>query len=253
MRGSLNSVVIAIMMVYLVQIQFNINFMFTMASTTEEYMVSFSRCNNLLYIPQEREQKKTIPLAEDGKEWISQGEIEFDRYTVSYRPDTPIVLNGVTFKINSKEKIGVVGRTGAGKSTLCIAICRIIEKNSGAIKIDGVDISKLGLIDLRSRITIVPQEATLFKGTLRFNLDPENKNDDFEIMRLLNKAGLADLTLRDGNGLGFLVENKGENMSSGEKQIICICRAILRVSHTHPILLILSWIFINGASRKTRW
>jgi ATP-binding cassette subfamily C (CFTR/MRP) protein 1 len=139
-------------------------------------------------------------------------------------------LSDINITINPREKIGVVGRTGAGKSTLCIAICRIIEKHSGSIRIDGIDISGVGLADLRSRITVVPQEATLFKGTLRFNLDPEDKNDDSEIMRLVNKAGLIDLTIRDGSGLGFNIDAKGENLSSGEKQLICICRAVLRVS-----------------------
>ena len=108
------------------------------------------------------------------------------------------------------EKIGVVGRTGAGKSTLCLALCRIMEAHSGCIKIDGVDISTVGLSDLRTRITIIPQEATLFEGTLRFNLDIENKCEDSEIMRLLNKAGLLDLIMRDGNGLDYKI---GEQVS----------------------------------------
>ena len=116
-------------------------------------------------------------------------------------------------------------------STMCIAICRIIEKYSGYIKIDGVDISTVGLADLRNRITVVPQEAILFRGSLRFNLDPENKNEDQEIIRLINEAGLSDLIMRDGVGLDFKIESKGDNLSSGEKQLICICRAILRVSH----------------------
>lgn len=193
-------------------------------------MVSFNRCHNMLNIPQEAEQRLPVPLDIKGQPWISEGKIEFDHYSVRYRPETELVLNDITLTINSGEKVGVVGRTGAGKSTLCIALCRIIEKCSGAIRIDGVDISTVGLTDLRTRITIVPQEATLFKGTLRFNLDPEGRNDDQEIMRLLNKAGLIDLTLRDGSGLDFQIEHKGENLSSGERQLVCICRAILRVS-----------------------
>lgn len=201
-----------------------------MAATVEEQMVSFNRCYNLLDIPQEAERHKLIPRDQNGNHWIHTGKVEFDHYTVRYRPDTEIVLNDICLTINPKEKIGVVGRTGAGKSTLCIAICRIIEKYSGAIKIDDVDISTVGLTDLRQRITIIPQEATLFKGTLRFNLDPEGKNTDAEIMNLLNKAGLIDLTIRDGSGLDFHIDTRGENLSSGEKQLITICRAILRVS-----------------------
>jgi ATP-binding cassette, subfamily C (CFTR/MRP), member 1 len=184
----------------------------------------------LLRIPQEAESRLPIPQTSSKKPWMSDGKIEFCSYSVKYRPDTEIVLNDISITINPREKIGVVGRTGAGKSTLCIAICRIIERQSGCIKIDGIDINTLGLADLRSQITIIPQEATLFNGTLRFNLDPEGRNEDEEIMRLLNKAGLTDLFLRDGNGLDLQIDSKGENLSSGEKQLICICRAILRVS-----------------------
>jgi ATP-binding cassette, subfamily C (CFTR/MRP), member 1 len=218
------------MMVRLINIQSSLTEMFSAGSQVEGQMISFNRCYNLLNVPQEAEQHKPIPLDVNGDPWITQGKIEFDHYFVRYRPDTELVLSDISITINPGEKVGVVGRTGAGKSTLCMAICRIIEKESGSIRIDGVDISTVGLTDLRNRITVVAQEATLFKGTLRFNLDPEEKNDDGEIMRLINKAGLTDLTLKDGSGLDYSIDAKGENLSSGEKQLICICRAILRVS-----------------------
>lgn len=224
--------VTAIMMIHLINIQLSLTEMFSFGAQVEGYMVAFSRIYNLLSIPQEAEQKKFIPFDNDENQWISQGKLEFDHYSVRYRPETELVLSDINITINPKEKIGVVGRTGAGKSTLCISIWRIIEKYSGSIRIDGIDISTVGLTDLRSRITVIPQEATLFKGTLRFNLDPEDKNNDDEIMRLINKAGLTDLIVRDGSGLDFNIDVKGENLSSGEKQLICICRAILRVSIT---------------------
>jgi ATP-binding cassette, subfamily C (CFTR/MRP), member 1 len=223
------------MMVHLINIQLSLTEMFASGAQVEGFMVSFSRCYNLLSIPQEAKQKKLIPVDHEGNQWISRGKIEFDHYFVRYRPETELVLSDINITINPNEKIGVVGRTGAGKSTLCISICRIIEKYSGGIKIDGIDISTVGLTDLRNRITVIPQEATLFKGTLRFNLDPENKNDDDEIMRLINKAGLTDLTVRDNSGLDFNIEVKGENLSSGEKQLICICRAILKVSFSSSL------------------
>ncbi|CAI2362549.1 unnamed protein product [Moneuplotes crassus] len=227
-KDSLDPVIIAIMMVYLIMIQLNLTLLFQMTSNMEEHMVSFTRCLNICGIPQEATQRKVIPCDADGNPWISKGSITFKDYCVRYRPETELVLQDINLEIQSGEKIGVVGRTGAGKSTLCIAICRIIEKYSGSILIDGVDISKVGLADLRSRITVIPQESTLFKGTLRFNLDPDGKSSEEEIMRLLDKAGLIDLIMRDGKGLDFEIESKGDNLSSGEKQLICICRAILR-------------------------
>jgi len=97
---------------------------------------------------------------------------------LKYRPTTEVVLNKLSFVAKPGEKIGVVGRTGAGKSTVCLALSRIVELYGGKIKIDGVDISQINLHLLRSKITVIPQDPTLFTGTLRFNLDPENKVTD---------------------------------------------------------------------------
>ena len=97
---------------------------------------------------------------------------------MKYRPDTETVLNGLTFITKSGEKIGIVGRTGAGKSTISLALSRIVEIFKGQILIDGIDITKIPLDELRDRITLIPQDPTLFTGTLRFNLDPENKFSD---------------------------------------------------------------------------
>lgn len=107
-----------------------------------------------------------------------------------------MVLRKLNFSIKAGEKIGVVGRTGAGKSTMTLAMTRIIEICGGKIEVDGVDINKINLQQVRESITIIPQEPTLFKGTLRFNLDPENKVSDKEILQLLEKAGLVELILK---------------------------------------------------------
>mmetsp|Transcript_24977 Transcript_24977/g.28657 ORF Transcript_24977/g.28657 Transcript_24977/m.28657 type:complete len:195 (-) Transcript_24977:38-622(-) len=109
-----------------------------------------------------------------------------------------------------------------------MALCRFIEPFAGDIFIDGVNISQVGLADLRDRITVIPQDTALFEHTLRFNLDPDNKATDGEIMELVNKAALTNLVLRDPLGLDAKIHVKGGNLSSGEKQLICICRAILR-------------------------
>lgn len=140
------------------------------------------------------------------------------------------MLHNLSFKINSGEKIGIVGRTGAGKSTICLAMSRIVEIFEGSIQIDGVDIQKIDLDDLRSRVTVIPQDPTMFTGSLRFNLDPEEKCQDEQITDLLQQCQLQNLLDNDPKGLHQEITDNGSNLSSGERQLICICRAILRKS-----------------------
>ena len=147
-----------------------------------------------------------------------------------YRPGTEIVLNNLTFEAKPGEKIGVVGRTGAGKSTICLSLSRIVEIIEGNIMIDGIDIRKMDLSFLRSKITVIPQDATIFTGSLRFNLDPEDKVTDNRIIEILKAAKLEDLLNKNEKGLLQQLEENGTNLSSGERQLICICRAILRRS-----------------------
>lgn len=111
--------------------------------------------------------------------------MEFSGVSLKYRPDTEIVLNKLSFRVQQGEKIGVVGRTGAGKSTICLSISRIVEIFEGQIFIDGVDIQKIPLDELRRRITVIPQDPTMFTGTLKFNLDPEGVVSDNEMIELL--------------------------------------------------------------------
>jgi ABC-type multidrug transport system fused ATPase/permease subunit len=149
---------------------------------------------------------------------------------LKYRPTTEVVLDQLTFKALPGEKVGVVGRTGAGKSTICLSLSRIVEIVGGSIVIDGEDISKLDLKDLRASITVIPQDPTMFTGTLRFNLDPESTCSDERILEVLKKASLEDLLNREDKGLLTELTENGQNLSSGERQLICICRAILRSS-----------------------
>ena len=136
------------------------------------------------------------------------------------------MLKGLSFEIIGGEKIGIVGRTGAGKSTLSLSLTRIVEICNGYILIDGHNIADINIEHLRQKVTIIPQDPTLFTGTLRFNIDPENKVSDEEIKSLLFKAGLEHLSDRDL--LSLEISENGDNLSSGEKSLICICRAILR-------------------------
>ena len=172
--------------------------------------------------------RKLVPLDENGDKWVTSGRISFENFSARYRPNTDFVLKDINIEINPGEKIGVVGRAGAGKSTLFLSICRFLESSFGSIEIDGVDISEVGLNDLRENITVIPQDSAIFENTLRFNLDPDKLATDDQIMELLQKASLTDLVTREAKGLNS--EIKGSDLSSGEKQLICICRAIIRVS-----------------------
>lgn len=126
-----------------------------------------------------------------------------------------MVLRGLSFTVLPGEKVGIVGRTGAGKSTICLSISRIVELFAGQIFLDGLDIAKLDLAYVRSKITVIPQDPAMFEGTLRFNLDPFNEASDSEIIRLLEEAGLDDLIKR--GGVDLKIEEGGSNLSSGEK------------------------------------
>ena len=190
----------------------------------ESSMVSYDRCLKITNVPQE-DQRPFDPHMTD---WPQHPSIEFKDFSLRYRSDTELVLNHLSFKIDAKQKIGVVGRTGAGKSTICLALCRLVEAAAGQILIGDIDISKISLENLRASIAIIPQDPTLFEGTLRYNLDPENSISDQQLIDLLKLASLDSLITRDDKGLDQHIEEKGQNLSSGEKQLICICRAILR-------------------------
>jgi ATP-binding cassette subfamily C (CFTR/MRP) protein 1 len=139
-------------------------------------------------------------------------------------------LKEISFNVNPGERVGVVGRTGAGKSSLTLALFRIIEAVKGSIYIDGIEISKLGLYDLRSRLTIIPQDPVLFTGTLRLNLDPFEKHSDQEIWQSLELAHLKAFVSSLEAGLSHNVSEGGDNLSVGQKQLICLARALLRKS-----------------------
>lgn len=159
-----------------------------MTSDVETNIVAVERIKEYGETPQEA--AWDIPDQAPPKEWPSEGRVEFRDFKVRYREGLELVLNGLTFSVNGGEKIGIVGRTGAGKSSLTLSLFRIIEASNGKIFIDGIDISKLGLHALRSRLTIIPQDPVLFSGNLRVNLDPFNHHTDDEIWRALEHAHL---------------------------------------------------------------
>ena len=175
--------------------------------------------------------EKPQHLENDNKiNWPTKGEIEFINYSTRYRPDTKIVLKNLSFKIESNKRIGIVGRTGSGKSTIALCLFRILESLKGKILIDGIDISTIGLQKLRKSLTILPQDSTIVDGTLRYNIDPVGNYSDELIEEIMKKIGFYHIIENNQSGLDQRVTENGSNLSIGEKQMICITRAILRKS-----------------------
>ncbi|KAJ3156951.1 Multidrug resistance-associated protein 1 [Geranomyces michiganensis] len=168
-----------------------------------------------------------VPSNPVPKLWPDQGNISFDSVVLRYKEGGVNVLKNINLSIKSTEKIGIVGRTGSGKSTLLTALLRIVELAEGTIRIDGVDISKIGLNDLRSNIAIIPQEPVLFVGTIRSNLDPFGKSTDAEIWAALDLVQLGDKIRAMPAKLDTEVVENGKNFSLGLRQCVCISRAML--------------------------
>ena len=195
-------------------------------SNFENTMTKLERCLSYTKLISERPNSLTSDLSL--RDWPSKGEIVFQNFNAKYRNDTELVLKNINFHIKPGEHLGVVGRTGSGKSTITLCLFRILEAFSGHIYIDGVDISKVGLDKLRGSITIIPQDSTLMNGTLRYNIDPIKAFSDKEIIQVMKKIGFDYIINQHNLGLDQNISENGSNLSIGEKQLICITRAILR-------------------------
>ncbi|XKL66879.1 hypothetical protein PGB90_010299 [Kerria lacca] len=181
------------------------------------------------------EQPWRIPNELVPENWPSKGEISFVDFSVRYRENLELVLKGVNFCVNGGEKVGIVGRTGSGKSSLTLSLFRIIESASGKILLDGIDISSVGLHALRSRITIIPQDPVLFSGTLRINLDPLSQYSDEQIWHALELIHFKTFVSRLNCGLLYEIKENGQNFSVGQRQLVCLARAIL---HDNKVLVL---------------
>ncbi|XP_039496055.1 multidrug resistance-associated protein 1 isoform X11 [Drosophila santomea] len=225
--GQTNPGLVGLSVSYALQVTQTLNWLVRMSSDIETNIVSVERIKEYgetkQEAPWELEQDKNKP-----KNWPQEGRVEFQNFQVRYREGLDLVLRGVSFNIQGGEKVGIVGRTGAGKSSLTLALFRIIEAAGGRISIDGVDIASMGLHMLRSRLTIIPQDPVLFSGSLRINLDPFEIKTDDEIWEALELSHLKSFVKSLAAGLNHEISEGGENLSVGQRQLVCLARALLR-------------------------
>ncbi|XP_054885537.1 canalicular multispecific organic anion transporter 1 [Poeciliopsis prolifica] len=226
-RNNLDSGLVGLSISYALNVTQTLNWLVRMTSELETNIVAVERVSEYCELVNEA---PWVTQHRPSEKWPEAGRLKFVDYKVRYRPELDLVLNGITCDIGSTEKIGIVGRTGAGKSSLTNCLFRIIEAADGRILIDDVDISKIGLHDLRNRLTIIPQDPVLFSGPLRMNLDPFDKFSDEELWRVLELSHLKDYVAGLKEGLQHEVAEGGENLSVGQRQLLCLARALLRKS-----------------------
>ncbi|XP_023004008.1 ABC transporter C family member 2-like [Cucurbita maxima] len=199
-----------------------------LASLAENSLNSVERVGTYIDLPSEA--PAIIDSNRPPPGWPSSGLIKFEDVVLRYRPELPPVLHGLSFTVFPSDKVGIVGRTGAGKSSMLNALFRIVELERGKILIDGFDVAKLGLLDLRRVLGIIPQSPVLFSGTVRFNLDPFNEHNDADLWEALERAHLKEAIRRNTFGLDAEVSESGENFSVGQRQLLSLARALLRRS-----------------------
>ncbi|KAJ5672890.1 hypothetical protein N7507_002017 [Penicillium longicatenatum] len=263
--GNIDAGAAGLSLTYAVTFTENVLWLVRLYSEVQQNMNSVERVREYLEVDQEA--SPIIPDSRPAKGWPLEGAVEFSGYTTRYRPDLDAVLKEVSFSVKAGEKVGIVGRTGAGKSSLALALFRGLEAEKGKILIDGVDIGAIGLRDLREAITIVPQDPTLFTGTIRSNLDPFGLFTDEEIFTALRRVHLigspsgsttpltgTTFNATEANGgvdggvdggvngsavtvvdnknifhnLESLVSESGSNLSQGQRQLLCLARALLK-------------------------
>ncbi|XP_017570960.1 multidrug resistance-associated protein 1-like [Pygocentrus nattereri] len=225
-RATLSPGIVGLAMSHSLQVTGILSWIVRAWTDVENNIVSVERVKEYADTPKEAPwtlENRSLPSA-----WPQTGTIEFQEYGLQYRKGLDWALKEITLSVREREKVGIVGRTGAGKSSLALGIFRILEAAKGQIYIDRVDIAEIGLQDLRSRITIIPQDPVLFSGSLRMNLDPFDGYSDEEVWRALELAHLKNFVSGLPDKLNHECSEGGENLSLGQRQLVCLARALLR-------------------------
>ncbi|XP_054363501.1 multidrug resistance-associated protein 1 isoform X3 [Mirounga angustirostris] len=225
-RHSLSAGLVGLSVSYSLQVTTYLNWLVRMSSEMETNIVAVERLKE--YSETEKEAPWQVQEMTPPSTWPQVGRVEFRDYGLRYRENLDLVLKHINVTIDGGEKVGIVGRTGAGKSSLTLGLFRINESAEGEIVIDDINIAKIGLHDLRFKITIIPQDPVLFSGTLRMNLDPFSQYSDEEVWTSLELAHLKDFVSALPDKLNHECAEGGENLSVGQRQLVCLARALLR-------------------------
>ncbi|GFT87124.1 multidrug resistance-associated protein 1, partial [Nephila pilipes] len=213
-RGAYSAAIVGLTLTYALNVTDGLATFVKLFTQVENHMVSVERIHEYSVLPSEASWK-TESIQFSRENWPNRGVVIFRDYKMRYRKGMDLVLKGINVEIASGQKVGLVGRTGAGKSSLALALFRVVEPEDGAILIDGIDISMLGLHDLRSKITIIPQDPIVFSGSLRFNLDPFGEHSDEDLWRAIDHAHLKTFVHSLQAELDYEVSEGGENLRFG--------------------------------------
>lgn len=231
-RFSVNPSIGGLVLSYILGIVQMIQFTVRQLAEVENNMNATERIH---YYATSLDEEAPLKLKDIRDSWPEKGEIILNDVKMRYRAGLPLVLQGLSLHVQAGERIGIVGRTGAGKSSIMSTLFRMVELSGGSITIDGINIAEVGLGDLRSRLAIIPQDPTLFRGTIRSNLDPFNEHNDLELWAALRQADLvgAETQMDDKSArvnLDTTVEEEGLNFSLGQRQLMALARALVRGS-----------------------